>query len=111
MAIQYNLLSVGYKNSSGLLCRLTPRNAGVTLTYIMEVDIMTIADMKIGTSGKIKKVHGNGALRRRIMDMGLINGTEVSLNKLAPLGDPMELSVKGYKLSMRKEDAKMIELV
>lgn len=72
---------------------------------------MTIADMKIGTSGKIKKVHGNGALRRRIMDMGLINGTEVSLNKLAPLGDPMELSVKGYKLSMRKEDAKMIELV
>lgn len=72
---------------------------------------MTIADMKIGTSGKIKKVHGNGALRRRIMDMGLINGTEVSLNKLAPLGDPMELCVKGYKLSMRKEDAKMIELV
>ena len=71
----------------------------------------TLRDVKIGKSAKIIKVHGEGALRRRIMDMGLTKGTEVYIRKVAPLGDPMELNVRGYELSIRKADAEMIELV
>lgn len=70
----------------------------------------TLRDVKIGKSAKIIKVHGEGALRRRIMDMGLTKGTEVYVRKVAPLGDPLELNVRGYELSVRKADAEMIEI-
>ena len=70
----------------------------------------TLRDVKIGKSAKIIKVHGEGALRRRIMDMGLTKGTEVYVRKVAPLGDPMELNLRGYELSVRKDDAEMIEV-
>lgn len=70
----------------------------------------TVKDMKTGHKAQVLKVHGEGALRRRIMDMGITKGVEVHLRKLAPLGDPMELSVRGYELSLRKADAEMIEI-
>ena len=70
----------------------------------------TLKDVKIGQSAIIKKLHGEGALKRRIMDMGLTKGTEVLVRKVAPLGDPMELTVRGYELSVRKGDAEMIEV-
>ena len=70
----------------------------------------TLRDVKIGKSAKIIKVHGEGALRRRIMDMGLTKGTEVYVRKVAPLGDPLELNVRGYELSVRKAAAEMIEV-
>ena len=70
----------------------------------------TLKDVRIGGSAVIKRLHGEGALKRRIMDMGLTKGTEVYLRKVAPLGDPLELTVRGYELSVRKEDAELIEV-
>ena len=70
----------------------------------------TLKDVKIGESAVIEKLHGEGALKRRIMDMGLTRGTQVCVRKVAPLGDPMELTVRGYELSVRKADAELIEV-
>ena len=70
----------------------------------------TPKDVKIGESAVIEKLHGEGALKRRIMDMGLTRGTQVYVRKVAPLGDPMELTVRGYELSVRKADAELIEV-
>ena len=70
----------------------------------------TLKDVKIGESAVIEKLHGEGALKRRIMDMGLTRGTQVYVRKVAPLGDPMELTVRGYELSVRKADAELIEV-
>ena len=70
----------------------------------------TVKDLRIGESAKVVKLYGEGALRRRIMDMGITKGTTVLLRKVAPLGDPMELRVRGYELSIRKSDAEMIEV-
>lgn len=70
----------------------------------------TLRDVKIGETAVIVKLHGEGALKRRIMDMGLTKGTEVYVRKVAPLGDPMELTVRGYELSVRKGDAELIEV-
>ena len=70
----------------------------------------TLKDVRIGEHAVIVKLHGEGALKRRIMDMGLTKGTEVYVRKVAPLGDPMELSVRGYELSVRKGDAELIEV-
>ena len=69
----------------------------------------TLKDVKVGKSVKVVKLHGEGAIRRRIMDMGITKGVEIYVRKLAPLGDPMELNVRGYELSLRKSDAEMIE--
>ena len=71
----------------------------------------TLKDVRVGKSCIIAKVHGEGALRRRIMDMGLTKGTEVFVRKVAPLGDPLELNLRGYELSIRKDDAEMIEIL
>ena len=65
---------------------------------------------KIGETVKIVKLHGEGAIKRRIMDMGLTKGVEVYVRKVAPLGDPIEITVRGYELSLRKADAEMIEV-
>ena len=70
----------------------------------------TLRDVKIGSRAKVIKVHGEGALRRRIMDMGITKGVEIRVCKAAPLGDPLELTVRGYELSLRKADAEMIEV-
>lgn len=70
----------------------------------------TLRDLKVGESAKVVKLHGEGAVKRRIMDMGLTKGTEVYVRKVAPLGDPVELTVRGYELSLRKADAAMIEV-
>ena len=70
----------------------------------------TLRYVKIGQTAVIKRLHGEGALKRRIMDMGLTKGTEVYVRKVAPLGDPLELTVRGYELSVRKGDAELIEV-
>ena len=70
----------------------------------------TLKDIKVGEHAVIEKLHGEGALKRRIMDMGLTKGTQVYVRKVAPLGDPMELTVRGYELSVRKADAELIEV-
>lgn len=70
----------------------------------------TLKDVPVGGKCTIVKVHGEGAIKRRIMDMGLTRGTEIFVRKVAPLGDPMELAVRGYELSLRKGDAEMIEV-
>ena len=70
----------------------------------------TLKDLKIGESAVVKKLHGEGAIKRRIMDMGITKGTAVTVRKVAPLGDPIELTVRGYELSIRKADAEMIEV-
>ena len=71
----------------------------------------TLRDAKIGSSVTVKKLGGEGAVKRRIMDMGITKGTEVYVRKVAPLGDPIEVTVRGYELSLRKQDAEMIEIV
>ena len=70
----------------------------------------TLRNVKVGETATIVRLHGEGALKRRIMDMGLTKGTEVYVRKVAPLGDPMELTVRGYELSVRKGDAELIEV-
>ena len=70
----------------------------------------TLREAKIGSTVTVKKLHGEGAVRRRIMDMGLTKGVTVQLRKVAPLGDPMEFSVRGYELSLRKADAELVEI-
>ena len=70
----------------------------------------TLKDVKVGENAVVVRLQGEGAVKRRIMDMGLTRGTEVHVRKVAPLGDPMELTVRGYELSVRKADAEMIEV-
>lgn len=70
----------------------------------------TLRQAKIGETAKVVKLHGEGATKRRIMDMGLTKGVEVYIRKVAPLGDPVEITVRGYELSLRKADADMIEV-
>ena len=70
----------------------------------------TLKDVKVGKTVKVVKLHGEGALRRRIMDMGITRSVELYVRKVAPLGDPIELTVRGYELTIRKADAEMIEV-
>ncbi len=70
----------------------------------------TLRQAKIGDTVKVVKLHGEGAVKRRIMDMGITKGVEVYVRKVAPLGDPVEVTVRGYELSLRKADAEMIEI-
>ena len=71
----------------------------------------TLRDAKVGETVKVKKLHGEGAVKRRIMDMGITNGTDIYIRKVAPLGDPIEVTVRNYELSIRKGDCEMIEIV
>ncbi len=70
----------------------------------------TLREIPVGKSAKIVKIHGEGATKRRIMDMGITKGTIVAVRKVAPLGDPIQLTVRGYELSIRKADAELIEI-
>jgi len=72
--------------------------------------VKTLKEVPIGHSARVVKLHGVGAIKRRIMDMGITKGTQVRVRKVAPLGDPIELTVRGYELTLRKEDAEMIEV-
>ena len=71
---------------------------------------MTLKDVKVGSCATVRRVLGEGALRRRIMDMGFTKGVEVYVRRVAPLGDPMQITIRGYELTIRKEDAQMIEI-
>ena len=70
----------------------------------------TLKDAAIGETVTVKRIHGEGALKRRIMDMGITKGTEIFVRKVAPLGDPMELTLRGYELSLRRADCELIEV-
>ncbi|MGI6736468.1 MAG: FeoA family protein [Anaerovoracaceae bacterium] len=70
----------------------------------------TLREVSVGESIKVKKINGEGAVKRRIMDMGLTRGTGVYVRKVAPLGDPIEMTVRGYELSVRRQDAEMVEI-
>ena len=72
--------------------------------------MQTLRDVKCDSSAVVVKLHGEGATKRRIMDMGITKGTEVYVRRVAPLGDPLEVTVRGYELSIRKADAQMIEI-
>ena len=71
---------------------------------------MTLKEVAVGSTAKVKKITGAGPLRRRIMDMGITKGVDVYVRKVAPLGDPMEVTVRGYELSLRTADTEMIEV-
>ena len=71
----------------------------------------TLRDAKVGDTVKVARINGAGALKRRIMDMGVTKGTGIYIRKVAPLGDPLEVTIRGYELSIRRADAEMIELV
>ena len=92
-------------------------NVGIWLLFVCSGIIswerrkgMTLKDVKIGDKATVLKLTGTGAVKRRIMDMGITKGVEIHVRKLAPLGDPIEITVRGYELSIRKEDAEMIEV-
>ena len=70
----------------------------------------TLKDVRIGAVARVVRLHGEGPIKRRIMDMGITRGVEVFVRKVAPLGDPIELTVRGYELSLRRNDAEMIEV-
>ncbi|MBQ8752797.1 MAG: ferrous iron transport protein A [Clostridia bacterium] len=70
----------------------------------------TLREAKVGETVKVVKLHGEGAVKRRIMDMGITKGVEIYIRKVAPLGDPVEVTVRGYELSLRKADAEMVEV-
>lgn len=70
----------------------------------------TLKNIEVGQSAKVLKIHGEGAIKRRIMDMGLTKGAKLSVHKVAPLGDPIQITVRGYELSIRKDDAELIEV-
>ena len=72
--------------------------------------MQTLKDAKVGSTVAVVKLHGEGAVKRRIMDMGLTKGTQIYIRKVAPLGDPVEVTVRGYELSLRKADAELIEV-
>jgi len=75
-----------------------------------DIKMKTLKEAKVGDTVRVMKLHGEGAVKRRIMDMGLTKGVDVQVRKVAPLGDPIEVTVRGYELSIRKADAEMIEV-
>ena len=82
----------------------------VCCTVQKEGVMRTLSQVKVGETARVVKLHGEGALKRRIMDMGITKGVELYIRKVAPLGDPMEIAVRGYELSLRRADAEMVEV-
>ena len=70
----------------------------------------TLRDVRVGETASVRSIHGAGALKRRIMDMGITKGTEIYVRRIAPLGDPVEVTVRGFELSLRKDDADILEM-
>ena len=77
---------------------------------MQKAGMKTLKDVKVGETVRVVKLHGEGAVKRRIMDMGITRGVEVYVRKVAPLGDPVEVNVRGYELSLRRADSEMIEV-
>ena len=77
---------------------------------MQNIIMKTLRDIKVGETAKVLKINGEGKIRRRIMDMGITKGTEIYVRKVAPLGDPIEITVRGYELSLRKDDADILEM-
>ncbi len=75
-----------------------------------ETDMKSLRDVKVGETSRVVKIHGEGKVKRRIMDMGITKGCEIYVRKVAPLGDPVEVTVRGYELSLRKADADILEM-
>ena len=90
-------------SETGIVSRIKTSRGGFTMK--------TLKDVKVGETATVAKLHGEGPVKRRIMDMGITKGVEIYVRKVAPLGDPMELTVRNYELSVRKADAEMIEIV
>ena len=111
---QGTIIQIISKNGGDLIVKVKETRvalgASMAAKILIEEDRMTLKEVAIGEKAVIKKLHGEGAVRRRIMDMGITKGTVVTIRKVAPLGDPIELTVRGYELSIRKEDAEMIEV-
>ena len=84
--------------------------ANLRVSLVEGKKLKTLKDVKIGATVNVVKLHGEGAIKRRIMDMGITKGVEIYVRKVAPLGDPMEIMVRGYELSLRKADAEMVEV-
>ena len=76
----------------------------------MEIEMRTLKEVKVGETVRVSKINGEGAIKRRIMDMGITRGIEIYVRKVAPLGDPIEITVRGYELSIRKEEALKIDV-
>lgn len=74
------------------------------------INMQTLRQARVGTTVKVVRLHGEGAVKRRIMDMGITRGVSITVRKVAPLGDPVEVTVRGYELSLRKNDAEMVEV-
>lgn len=85
-------------------------NIANEIDKIRRLTMSTLKDVRVGDSAIVTKINGEGPLRRRIMDMGVTKGTTIRVRKVAPLGDPIEVSVRGYELSLRKQDADMIDV-
>jgi len=81
-----------------------------TLTIEEEYQMKTLRDVHIGETVRVVKIHGHGNIRRRVMDMGITKNADIFIRKMAPLGDPIEINVRGYELSLRKDDASIIEV-
>ena len=90
--------------------RLSHFNHMQCITEKEELSLKTLRQVKVGETVTVVKLHGEGAVKRRIMDMGITKGVQVYVRKVAPLGDPVEVNVRGYELSIRKNDAEMIEV-
>ena len=119
-----NGVDISYRTTEDMPCYRMDENAYVLIKYIparrldmednsdisLSLIHISLKDMKIGETVVVKKLHGDGAVRRRIMDMGITKGVSVYLRKVAPLGDPLEITVRSYELSIRKGDAEMIEV-
>lgn len=101
-------MSVAERRNTRLLNALRPQKK--EKKKLGEYKMKTLRETKIGETVKVLRLHGEGAVKRRIMDMGVTKGTEVYVRKVAPLGDPIEVTVRGYELSLRKADAEMIEV-
>ena len=82
----------------------------LTAIFLLEKSMKTLRDLKVGKTATVVKLHGEGAVKRRIMDMGITRGVKIYIRKVAPLGDPIEIFVRGYELTLRKKDAEMIEI-
>ena len=92
------------------MSHITDRTCTLLHCYKEERNLKTLRDAKIGETVTVVKLHGEGAVKRRIMDMGITKNTSVYVRKVAPLGDPIEVTVRNYELSLRKADAEMIEV-
>ena len=114
MAMFHSLPSIHVKhqkNTAELESVVMPVPAEVTISMSQHIGAPCKPVVKVGDTVKVVKLHGEGPVKRRIMDMGITKGVEIYVRKVAPLGDPMELTVRNYELSVRKADAEMIEVV